>query len=307
MRLPKRHFDCIFHAMTTTKPIVSRFAPSPTGGLHLGHAYSALFAERQALDAGGRFLLRIEDIDTGRCRSEFEESIYEDLAWLGLSWETPVRRQSMHMADYKAALDQLADQSLLYPCFCTRKDIACEIEAAQSAPHLVVNGPDGPLYPGTCRALTSAEQEAKIAAGTPYALRLNMTLAKEIAGTLFWNDEDKGAIKATPEIFGDVVLARKDTPTSYHLSVTVDDHVQGVTLVTRGEDLFSATHIHRLLQALLGLDVPLYRHHDMLTGPDGNRLAKRDKAQTLKNLRNSGKTPQDIRHAAGFINNIDAA
>ena len=150
-------------------------------------------------------------------------------------------------------------------------------------------------------------QEAKIAAGTPYALRLNMTRAKEIAGTLFWNDEDKGEIKATPEIFGDVVLARKDTPTSYHLSVTVDDHVQGVTLVTRGEDLFSATHIHRLLQALLGLDVPLYRHHDMLTGPDGKRLAKRDKAQTLKNLRNAGKKPQDIRHAAGFINDIDAA
>lgn len=291
--------------MTINKPIVSRFAPSPTGGLHLGHAYAALFAERQALDAGGRFLLRIEDIDTGRCRPEFEASIYEDLEWLGLSWETPVRRQSMHMADYTAALDQLTDLDLLYPCFCTRKDIAREIVAAQSAPHLIVSGPDGPLYPGTCRALTLVEREAKIAAGAPYALRLNMTRAQEIAGTLLWNDEDKGAIKATPEIFGDVVLARKDTPTSYHLSVTVDDHLQGVTLVTRGEDLFSATHIHRLLQALLGLDVPLYRHHDMLMGPDGKRFAKRDKAETLKSLRNAGQTPQDIRRAAGFIKDID--
>lgn len=287
--------------MTITKPIVSRFAPSPTGDLHLGHAYAALFAERQALDAGGRFLLRIEDIDSGRCRAAFEASIYEDLDWLGLSWETPVRRQSMHMADYKAALDRLTGLGLLYPCFCTRKDIAREIETAQSAPHLIMNGPDGPLYPGTCRALTLAEREAKIGAGTAYALRLNMTRAQEIAGALLWNDKDKGEIKATPEIFGDVVLARKDTPTSYHLAVTVDDHLQGITLVTRGQDLFSATHIHRLLQALLGLDVPLYRHHDILTGPDGMRLAKRDKAETLKNLRNAGKKPQDIRHAVGLI------
>ena len=302
--------------MTAVKTTVTRFAPSPTGLLHLGHAHAALFAERAARNVGGRFLLRIEDIDLGRCRAQFEDAIYEDLSWLGLSWETPVRRQSDAMADYEAALDRLNRMGVLYPCFCTRKDITAEIEAAQGAPHLVQNGglnegqggvqygPDGPLYPGTCRALSMHEREAKAEAGVPFALRLDMKRAIEIAhknaGEITWRDEDRGVIKATPEIFGDVVLARKDTPTSYHLSVTIDDHIQGVTLVTRGEDLFPATHIHRLLQALLGLNVPAYRHHGLLKGPDGNRLAKRDKAETLRNLRETGHSPAEVRRMAGF-------
>lgn len=280
--------------------IVTRFAPSPTGLLHLGHAHAALFAAEQAKHAGGQFLLRIEDIDQGRCRPEFEDAIFEDLSWLGLAWETPVRRQSDFLADYEAALDRLNRLGVLYPCFCTRKDIAAEIEAAQGAPHLVRDGPDGPLYPGTCRRLSLAEREAKAEAGVPFALRLDMARAVDIVGELSWHDLDAGAIKATPEIFGDVVLARKDTPTSYHLSVTLEDHIQGVTLVTRGQDLFPATHIHRLLQALLGLDVPNWRHHGLLTGPDGKRLAKRDKAQTLRALRESGCSPADVRAQAGF-------
>ena len=252
--------------MTAPKMItVTRFAPSPTGYLHLGHAHAALFAQRQAQDSGGRFLLRIEDIDAGRCRPEFEAAIYEDLAWLGLEWETPVRRQSDCMADYEAALDRLNRLGLLYPCFCTRKDIKAEVEAAQGAPHW---GPDGPLYPGICRGLSSQQRAAKTEAGVPFALRLDMKRALEITDEITWCDRNQGDIEATPEIFGDVVLARKDTPTSYHLSVTIDDHIQGVTLVTRGEDLFPATHIHRLLQAALGLDTPTYHHHGLLNGPD---------------------------------------
>ena len=279
---------------------VTRFAPSPTGLLHLGHAHAALFAAEQARQTGGRFLLRIEDIDQGRCRPEFEGAIFEDLAWLGMTWETPVRRQSDFMADYEAALDRLNRLGLLYPCFCTRRDITDEIAAAQGAPHLVQNGPDGPLYPGTCRHLSTAEREAKAEAGIPFALRLDMERARTIAGDLTWHDADKGDIPATPEIFGDVVLARKDTPTSYHLSVTLDDHIQGVTLITRGEDLFPATHIHRLLQHLLNLDVPHWRHHGLLTGPNGKRLAKRDKAETLRAMRERGLSPDEVLRLAGF-------
>ena len=279
---------------------VTRFAPSPTGLLHLGHAHAALFAAEQAKRTGGRFLLRIEDIDQGRCRPEFEDAIFEDLAWLGLNWETPVRRQSDFMADYEAALDRLNRLGVLYPCFCTRKDIAAEIESAQGAPHLIHNGPDGPLYPGTCRRLSASEREAKAEAGVPFALRLDMTRACEIAGALTWHDLDAGDTQATPQLFGDVVLARKDTPTSYHLSVTLDDHIQGVTLVTRGEDLLAATHIHRLLQRLLDLDVPQWCHHGLLRGADGKRLAKRDKAQTLRALRESGIDADAVRRMAGF-------
>ncbi|HEY9164002.1 MAG TPA: tRNA glutamyl-Q(34) synthetase GluQRS [Magnetovibrio sp.] len=293
--------------MTEIKPpsgVITRFAPSPTGLLHLGHAHAALFAYTQARDAGGRFLLRIEDIDQGRSRAEFEEAIYEDLAWLGLGWETPVRRQSDCMADFEAALDRLNRMGVLYPCFCTRKDIAAEIETAPGAPHLkqtgVEYGPDGPLYPGICRALSMAEREAKASTGVPFALRLDVQRAHAITGKIYWNDLDRGEFTASPEIFGDVVLARKDTPTSYHLSVTLDDHIQGVTLVTRGEDLLPATHIHRTLQALLGLNVPRYRHHGLLMGPDGKRLAKRDKAETLRSLRDRGHTPAEVRRMAGF-------
>lgn len=292
--------------------VVTRFAPSPTGLLHLGHAHAALFAEAQARAANGRFLLRIEDIDRGRCRAEFEDAIYEDLDWLGLKWESPVRRQSECMADYEAALKRLTQLGVLYPCFCTRAEIKAEIEAAQGAPHLAQNkgpfgpkyGPDGPLYPGTCRGFSPFERESKQKSGLPFALRLDMnralSLAHTIAGDLTWRDLDKGEIKATPEIFGDVILARKDTPASYHLSVTVDDHIQGVSLVTRGEDLFPATHIHRLLQALLGLNVPVWRHHGLLMNADGKRLAKRDQAETLRNLRQTGYTPAQVRQMAGF-------
>ncbi len=275
---------------------VTRFAPSPTGFLHLGHAYSALFAAEK----GDRFLLRIEDIDPGRCRAEFEQAISDDLAWLGLSWEQPVRRQSEHMADYANALSRLDEMGLLYPCFCTRKDIMREIEEAGHAPHDIPNGPDGPIYPGTCRALDPGERAERLQVGEAHALRLNMTAATKLTGPLAWVDHERGEQPATPEIFGDVVLARKDTPTSYHLSVTVDDHLQGITLVTRGEDLFSASHIHCLLQALLDLDRPEYYHHPLLLDEAGKRFAKRDKASTLHDLRLSGETPEAIRKRLGF-------
>ena len=271
--------------------IVTRFAPSPTGRLHLGHAYSALFARDAALQAGGRFLLRIEDIDAGRCRPEFVDGIFEDLAWLGLDWERPVRRQSAHMDGYAAALARLDAQGLLYPCFCTRAEIQAEIAAAGGAPH----GPDGPLYPGTCRDLEPGQRAARVAAGDPYALRLDMARAAAVAGPLDWRDRRAGTVRASPECFGDVVLARKDVPTSYHLAVTVDDALQGVTLVTRGLDLFEATHVHRLLQALLGLDPPEWHHHPLLTGADGRRYAKRDRSLTLHSLREAGRSPEEVR------------
>jgi glutamyl-Q tRNA(Asp) synthetase len=263
---------------------VTRFAPSPTGYLHLGHAASALFAARNAGD-NGRFLLRIEDIDQTRARPEYIEAIYEDLAWLGLIWETPVRVQSAHFNDYQAVLDRLADRDLLYPCFCTRKDIQAEIARIGNAPH----GPDGALYPGTCRHLSASERADRIVAGDSYALRLDMGRAMKQGGKrLYWHDRAAGRQVATPEIFGDVVLARKDTPTSYHVSVTLDDHLQEISLVTRGEDLFFASHLHRLLQELLGYNIPEYHHHKLLTGPDGKRFAKRDKSETLRSMRDKG-------------------
>jgi glutamyl-Q tRNA(Asp) synthetase len=270
---------------------VTRFAPSPTGYLHLGHAYSALFAERAAHDVNDRFLLRIEDIDRGRCRPEFEDAIYADLTWLGLEWEVPVRRQSDHFADYAGALKRLAGDELTYPCFCTRKDIEAEIAAAGGAPQ----GPDGPVYPGTCRHLDNSERRDRLAAGEAHAMRLDTAAAARRAGKLRWTDAEAGEITAAPERFGDVVLARKDTPTSYHLAVTLDDHLQGVTLVTRGRDLFAATDVHRLLQASLGLDVPRYHHHPLLYDNDGKRFAKRDKSLTLGELRAGGATPDDVR------------
>jgi glutamyl-Q tRNA(Asp) synthetase len=270
----------------------TRFAPSPTGHLHLGHAHSALFAAREARD--GQFLVRIEDIDPGRCRAEFEAAILEDLAWLGLTWETPVRRQSEHLDDYRAALARLGD--LIYPCFCTRKDIQDEVARAGHAPH----GPDGVLYPGTCRNLSRAEAEDRMAAGLPYALRLDVDRAAARCGPLTWHDRDAGEQVARPELYGDVVLARKDTPTSYHLAVTVDDAKQGVTLVTRGADLFEATHVHRLLQALLALPVPEWRHHRLMTDEQSRRFAKRDRAATLAGLRAQGRTPAEVRALAGF-------
>jgi glutamyl-Q tRNA(Asp) synthetase len=312
----------------TIDKATSRFAPSPTGYLHLGHAFSALFAaraasppnqlmgakhpaasppnqimsaKRPAASPGGRFLLRIEDIDQGRCRPEFSIAILEDLAWLGLVWEQPVRHQSEHMEDYAKALGRLEALGLIYPCFCTRADIAREIQGAGAAPHLSLQtGPDGPIYPGLCRHLAADEVERRKDAGAPFALRLKVDEAIGRTGPLTWTDREAGIVTAEPGLFGDVVLARKDTPTSYHLSVTVDDALQGVTIVTRGQDLFAATHIHRLLQALLGLPTPDYHHHHLLTGEGGERLAKRDKAATLRSLREAGKTPAEVRAMVGF-------
>jgi glutamyl-Q tRNA(Asp) synthetase len=279
---------------------ITRFAPSPTGPLHLGHAHSALFGWTAARDRGGVFLLRIEDIDLGRCRPEFERQLMEDLFWLGLTWPDPVRRQSEHFDDYRAALHRLEALGVTYPCFCTRKEIEEEIARAGHAPH----GPDGALYPGTCRHLPAAERSARQAAGEAFAIRLDVArasaIASAIAGPLSWQDHGAGRIDATPEILGDIVLARKDVPTSYHLSVTVDDFLQGVTLVTRGRDLFHATHLHRLLQALLGYPAPDYHHHGLLTNDRGERLAKRDKAVSLRSLRESAKTPAEVRAMAGF-------
>ena len=281
--------------MLAPETIVTRFAPSPTGRLHLGHGYSALFAARAAA-AGGRFLLRIEDIDLGRCRPEFEEGIHEDLAWLGLKWDIPVRRQSDHFDDYHAALQRLDEMGVIYPCFCTRKDIQHEVAQAGQAPH----GPDGVLYPGTCRALSPDERAALATAGEPHALRLDMARATEIAGPLTFEDRERGQIAVDGPGCGDVVLARKDVPTSYHLAVTLDDAIQGVTLVTRGEDLLHATHIHRILQVLLGLPEPEYWHHGLLTSDDGKRLAKRDQSLTIKSLREDGRSPAEVRDMAGF-------
>lgn len=275
---------------------VTRFAPSPTGRLHLGHAYSALFAEAAARAAGGRFLLRIEDIDRGRCRPAFEDGIFEDLAWLGLQWETPVRRQSDHMADYRRALDRLEADGLLYPCFCTRKDLRAEAEDSVRAPH----GPDGPLYPGICRGLAGAAAAARIAAGEAFALRLDMAQAAARVGPLNFTDRARGTIAVDAESCGDVVLARKDVATSYHLAVTCDDALQGVTLVTRGEDLLHATHVHRVLQALLGLPEPEYHHHELLTDDSGRRFAKRDRAETIQAMRDNGTSADAVRALAGY-------
>lgn len=277
--------------------LVTRFAPSPTGFLHLGHAHSALAGWRRARAAGGRFLLRIEDIDQGRCRPEYTAALLEDLAWLGLDWDGEVRVQSRHFPDYRAALERLVARGLLYPCFCTRADIAREIAGSAAAPH----GPDGPLYPGICRRLSQDERQARIARGEPHALRLDMARALELAPPdLSFEEEGEGRLRCDPARFGDVVLARKDTPASYHLCVTHDDALQGVTLVTRGEDLKPATDLHRLLQVLMGWPEPAYAHHRLLTDASGRRLAKRDRAATLRDLRAAGATPADLRAMAGF-------
>ena len=262
-------------------PIVTRFAPSPTGRLHLGHAYSAWIGWRLAREAGGRWLLRIEDIDPSRCREEYVAGIEADLRWLGLDWDGPIVRQSTRMAAYAAALAALDEQGLLYPCFCTRTDIA----HAAAAPH----GPDGAIYPRTCRALPPAERTRR-ATADPYALRLDIAAAAARAGPLRWHDATAGWRVADPRAFGDVVLARKDVRTSYHLAVTVDDAAQGVTDVTRSVDLFTATDIHVLLQALLGLATPRYHHHALLNDARGKRLAKRDGAPALADLR-AGANP----------------
>jgi glutamyl-Q tRNA(Asp) synthetase len=276
--------------------VVTRFAPSPTGYLHLGHAHSALAGWKAAREAHGKFLLRIEDIDRARCRAEFTDAILEDLAWLGLDWDGEVRRQAEHLDDYRAPLARLKALGVIYPCFCTRSAIKAEIAASHAAPH----GAEGPLYPGTCRALSPGERSAREASGRTFALRLDVAKAAEATGPLFWEEEGRGTIAADPASQGDVVLARKEIPTSYHLAVTVDDTLQGVNLVTRGEDLAASTHIHRLLQALLGYPTPRYRHHRLLIDQSGRRFAKRDRALTLRALREAGKSPAEVRVLAGF-------
>ena len=276
--------------------IVTRFAPSPTGHLHLGHVHSAAFAWRLARQAGGRFLLRIEDIDPTRCRPDFTAAILDDLAWLGLHWDGPVRVQSAHLAEYRVTLDALSARGLLYPCFCTRGDIEREIAASAAAPH----GPDGPLYPGTCRRLSGDERAARIAAGQAHALRLDMTAAlAALPAPLTFEEMGEGRLRCEPARFGDAVLARKDTPASYHLCVTHDDALQGVTLVTRGADLKPATDLHRLLQALMGWPEPRYAHHALLTDASGRRLAKRDRAATIRDLRAEGVTAEEVLRRAG--------
>jgi glutamyl-Q tRNA(Asp) synthetase len=273
----------------------TRFAPSPTGYLHLGHLRAAVIAWEHARRSGGRFLLRLEDLDPGRCRSQYAIAIQDDLRWLGLDWDGPVRVQSQHLPEYRAALDGLAGDGLLYPCFCTRAEIQREIAHSATAPH----DPDGaPLYPGTCRMLPAAERQARLDAGQPHALRLDMAQATRRAGPLQFEELREGIIPCAPARFGDVVLARKDAPASYHLCVAHDDALQGVDLVTRAVDLKPATDLHRLLQALLGLPAPRYAHHALLTDAAGRRLAKRDQAQTLRALRDAGHGPAALRRMA---------
>lgn len=282
-----------------------RFAPSPNGYLHLGHAFSALLNHDMARAAGGRLFLRIEDIDRTRCRPEFEQAIYEDLAWLGIEWEEPVRRQSEHFDEYCAALDRLEAEGLVYPAFESRSEIARLVaarEAATGSPW--PKDPDGaPLYPGSAGEL-SEEERTHRRASEPFALRLDMKKAlARIRRPLQWRETGEGApreIEAKPERWGDVVLGRKETPTSYHLAVVLDDALQGITHVVRGLDLYEATAVHRVLQELLGLPAPVYHHHRLLLDSDGRKLAKRDPSTTLRDLRAAGATPADIRRAVGL-------
>lgn len=274
----------------------TRFAPSPTGHLHLGHAASAWLAWEKAGRSADNFILRIEDIDPTRCKPEFTTGIFEDLSWLGLDWQKPVLIQSEHFPRYQAVLNTLEERNLLYPCFCTRKEIQEEIARAPAAPH----GPEGALYPGTCRTLSPAERQDRMVAGEQYALRLDMAAAlREVSAPLTWYDEIAGEQIAPPETLGDVVLARKDTPASYHLCVTIDDAFQDIDLIVRGTDLFHATHIHRLLQHLLDYPTPRYHHHPLATDETGRRYAKRDNSVTLQCLRESGCSPDKIRRLSG--------
>ncbi len=287
-------------------PPVFRFAPSPNGYLHLGHAYSALLNADLARQSGGQLLLRIEDIDPARCRPEFEAAIYEDLGWLGITWQQPVRRQSEHLADYRAALDTLTALGLVYPSFESRAEIARLVAQRDHAGERP-RDPDGaPLYPGTAKQLSSGERARLIEQGAPYALRLDMSAALARAGELAWSEQgegpagERGPVVANPQAWGDVILARKETPTSYHLSVVIDDALQGVSEVVRGADLFHATSVHVLLQKLLGLRQPVYRHHRLLMDDSGHKLSKSTRATGLRALRAAGATPDDIRRRVGI-------
>ncbi|WP_024515668.1 tRNA glutamyl-Q(34) synthetase GluQRS [Bradyrhizobium sp. Tv2a-2] len=287
-------------------PPVFRFAPSPNGYLHLGHAYSALLNADLAQRSDGQMLLRIEDIDPARCRPEFEAAIYQDLGWLGIIWQQPVRRQSEHLADYRAALDRLRGLGLVYPSFESRAEIA-KLVAEREADGAWPRDPDGaPLYPGTAKQLPESERTRLTGQGVPYALRLDMAAAVARAGELAWTEQgegplsERGRIHARPEAWGDVILARKETPTSYHLSVVIDDALQGVSEVVRGHDLFHATSVHVLLQHLLGLRQPVYRHHRLIADDAGHKLSKSTRATGLRELRAAGVTPADIRRRVGL-------
>ncbi len=287
-------------------PPVFRFAPSPNGYLHLGHAYSALLNFDLARESGGRFLLRIEDIDATRCRPEFEAAIHEDLAWLGLSWETPARRQSEHFARYREAVDKLASLGLIYPAFESRAEIA-RLVALRETEAPWPRDPDGtPFYPGAAKAMAPEERDRLSLQGTPYALRLDMAAARAHVQGLAWTElgegpgGERGTVMARPEDWGDVILARKETPTSYHLSVVIDDALQGVTEVVRGRDLFWSTSVHLLLQHLLGMPQPVYRHHRLVTDASGQKLSKSTDATALRELRRQGVTPSDIRRLVGL-------
>jgi len=295
-------------------PPVFRFAPSPNGYLHLGHAYSALLNFDLARRTGGRFLLRIEDIDATRCRPEFEAAIHEDLAWLGISWETPVRRQSEHFARYREAVERLAGLGLIYPSFESRAEIA-RLVAQREAIAPWPRDPDGaPLYPGPAKSLSPDQRRQLIAEGTPYALRLDMQAARartnELTNKLTWTergegpDGETGVVSAQPEAWGDVILARKETPTSYHLSVVIDDALQGVTDVVRGRDLFWSTSVHLLLQQLLGTPQPVYRHHRLIEDASGHKLSKSTQATALRELRGQGATAADIRSLVGLSDDL---
>jgi glutamyl-Q tRNA(Asp) synthetase len=287
-------------------PPVFRFAPSPNGYLHLGHAFSALLNFDLARGTGGRFLLRIEDIDPRRCRPEFEAAIYEDLAWLGIAWEEPVRRQSEHLGEYRDALEKLSTLGLVYPSFESRAEIT-KLVAQREAKGPWPRDPDGaPLYPGTAKSLSSDARARLLESDAPFALRLDMAAACARAGDLNWIERgegpngETGLVAARPEGWGDVILARKETPTSYHLSVVVDDALQGVTEVVRGQDLFWSTSVHRLLQRLLGLPQPAYRHHRLVLDNAGRKLSKSTQATGLRELRAAGATPADIRRLVGL-------
>ena len=291
-------------------PPVFRFAPSPNGYLHLGHAFSALLNFELARASGGRFLLRIEDIDATRCRPEFEAAIYQDLEWLGIGWEAPVRRQSEHLSDFREAVEKLSGRGLIYPAFESRAEIArlvAERESAAKAGASWPRDPDGaPLYPGAAKSLSAPVRRQLIEQGLPYALRLDMAAAMAQAPDLAWIEHGEGAggetglVAARPEAWGDVILARKETPTSYHLSVVIDDALQGVTDVVRGQDLFWSTSVHRLLQSLLGIPQPAYRHHRLVLDDAGQKLSKSTKATALRELRGQGATPADIRRLVGL-------
>ena len=287
-------------------PPVFRFAPSPNGYLHLGHAFSAMLNADLARESGGRFLMRIEDIDPTRCRAEFEDAIDQDLTWLGLTWERPARRQSEHFAAYREALEKLTALGLIYPAFESRAEIA-RLIAEQEKQASWPRDPDGaPLYPGTARALLSEERARLLQSGAAYALRLDMAAACSLAGELSWIERgeglggETGTVAADPAAWGDIIIARKETPTSYHLAVVVDDALQGVTEVVRGQDLFWSTSVHRLLQQLLGLPQPAYRHHRLIRDAAGQKLSKSTKATGLRELRAVGATPAEIRRRVGL-------